>query len=618
MQKSFSFNGSGQNTTYRWPSKAFLALCVVLGMFQSTNAQYETGNIRFGPVTSIANGFFKTDVIWENFDPDGYTAAPFRVTVNLEGAPTSLICLDQTAMQNSVLPSLMDNGSGGQNPLSVVNGQTVDFTATQILPSEVGALSPKILFSVIVKSSPGTSLEGAFGLSSFFYIYNNIPTFESIPQGGKAAFNYPAFLQFDEVTKGTPSNACNGSLNNGIPGVTLTVLPVNQGICAPLANNQSITTNSGYYEFLLNPNLSYDIKPSKNSSNRSCGITSQDMELTRRHILIKDCLDFTWQFFAADVNQSNSISTLDVVLMSQLSQNLSTSLPSTWSPWGFIPGCQYSTYSGILNNFPTCTQTLPVLDEILHIPACNTSRRDFVGFRRGDVDGSCTDCNQFAPGTEVAQSRAVNGEIKNMKYSSFDNGQLVEYLFYAKDPKGISILSMELDLPGISDIEVVSHQLNLIRNESYSLKEDNGLRILWLDESLIGIDVDPNMPLFSIRGKKTSKYANIQLINGGDNRWVPGEGSGMDIVITPYNRETNSTMVQVVNGHALLSIDSDLIGEGFEVSIVDLSGKSIWRQSGVYVAENHSIALPELPHGVLVVSVRDSHGIQSVKVANLK
>ncbi|RMD76544.1 MAG: HYR domain-containing protein, partial [Bacteroidetes bacterium] len=141
------------------------------------------------------------------------------------------------------------------------------------------------------------------------------------------------------------------------------------------------TDLNGNYQFdNLPTGYSYTVVPAWNSDYDN-GVTTFDMVLIRRHILGIQLLDSPYKMIAADVNRSNTITTVDMVHIRQLILHMTDKFPNNTS-WRFIDA-DYEFPDPMnpwLEPFPEQI-TIGNLYE-------NSWGNDFVGVKVGDVNGS--------------------------------------------------------------------------------------------------------------------------------------------------------------------------------------------------------------------------------------
>jgi len=158
----------------------------------------------------------------------------------------------------------------------------------------------------------------------------------------------------------------------GIPGATVQLTGTE--------NATAITGADGYYEFSVPSGGTYTITPSKNNDvNVINGISTVDMALTTFHILSVQLLSSPYRIIAADVNESGTVSTLDVALMTGLVLGNTSTFPNG-RLWEFVssddvfPDTQHPFPFDERRTYNNLTQSLP--------------NQNFIGVKLGDVNNS--------------------------------------------------------------------------------------------------------------------------------------------------------------------------------------------------------------------------------------
>ena len=213
-------------------------------------------------------------------------------------------------------------------------------------------------------------------------------------------------------------NACGGSnptlagaINTGlaaaVEGVTV---EVNGGLFA------TTTGADGMFSFELVQGGDYTVAPSLNVDVAN-GVTTFDIVKITQHILGIQSLDSAYKVIAADVNNSQSLSTLDIVMIRKVILQVSESFPNNTSwrfvdadyvfadpmnPWGFAEVVNF-------NNLDTDVLT-----------------SDFVAVKVGDVNGSAS------PALGAVQNRTMKGVFSiNAADIAITAGQTYEVAFTA-------------------------------------------------------------------------------------------------------------------------------------------------------------------------------------------
>jgi hypothetical protein len=153
------------------------------------------------------------------------------------------------------------------------------------------------------------------------------------------------------------------------------------GVEISLNADKNIVTNvDGSYFFTgLTLGEDYTIAPRKDGDYLN-GVTTYDLVLISKHILGVTPLASPYQLIAADVNNSNSITTLDLIQLRKLILSVDTRLANNTS-WRFVP----ADYS-----FPVASNPwAAAFPEVLNINDFNgTANGDFVAIKVGDVNNS--------------------------------------------------------------------------------------------------------------------------------------------------------------------------------------------------------------------------------------
>ena len=94
-----------------------------------------------------------------------------------------------------------------------------------------------------------------------------------------------------------------------------------------------VTGANGVYEFNMNTG-DYDVTPAKDI-NYLNGVTTYDLVLISKHILGTQLLDSPYKIIAADANNTQSVTTLDIVKLRALILHIDDELANNTS-WRFV------------------------------------------------------------------------------------------------------------------------------------------------------------------------------------------------------------------------------------------------------------------------------------------
>ena len=140
------------------------------------------------------------------------------------------------------------------------------------------------------------------------------------------------------------------------------------------------TDIDGSFEFSNLPGGNdYQVRPSKNINHLN-GVTAYDLSKINAHILGVEVFQETWQYIAADGNNSQTVTTFDIVAIQNLILNNITVLPNSTPSWRFIP-------TNHIFNDPFNPWPLPANISMNNLTD-DYLIADFLGIKVGDVTGS--------------------------------------------------------------------------------------------------------------------------------------------------------------------------------------------------------------------------------------
>ncbi|WP_367392861.1 hypothetical protein [Lewinella sp. LCG006] len=246
---------------------------------------------------------------------------------------------------------------------------------------------------------------------------------------------------------GTLSGVIATESNETVEGVEVSI---NGGMSAMM-----VTNADGTYNF---SNLAlggdYTVTPYLNA-NPLNGVSTFDLVLMSKHILGVQPLDSPYKRIAADINRSNTITTLDMIQLRKLILNIDTQFANNTS-WRFVD----AAYS-----FPTPTNPWEeVFPELINENnlAGDVLDADFVGVKIGDVNGSAQ-ANALA-----GDDRTLNGTF-HLRAEDIDlkAGNTYTVAVTAENLKQIEGYQGTLQLNGV---ELVDIEYGQAQAENFGLR----------------------------------------------------------------------------------------------------------------------------------------------------
>ncbi len=266
------------------------------------------------------------------------------------------------------------------------------------------------------------------------------------PGGNEAALSLSssAYILRGAVLIPSQFSCSANSTDHGLPDRVVTSemnYSPNYEIC------ESVTPSDGSYECLYFRNgCEYKVCVEK-SDDDYCGIDEFDIDQILDYYLGSDCIDYTWQYFAADADNNGTIASNDMLQLNRYLLSLSFNIPK---PWKYI---NFEAYDDASSNFDCNTFNVGVIDNCAEISlGSSPTIEDWYGFPTGDVNYSCTTCD-FAP---LISRTEINKISEVQLYATLSNSSQIEYSF--DYPKSVNVWSLELDIHNTS---AIPHQVSL-------------------------------------------------------------------------------------------------------------------------------------------------------------
>jgi subtilisin-like proprotein convertase family protein len=286
----------------------------------------------------------------------------------------------------------------------------------------------------------------------------------------------------------SPTVSISGVIENEvqevIEEVNVKMIDMNGGLNYPLV----VTGANGEFSFTgVSSSNGYNVTPTKNI-NYLNGVTTYDLVLISKHILGTELLDSPYKIFAADANNSQSVTTLDIVKLRALILHIEDELTDN-SSWRFVDANHI--FTSPINPWET---TIPE-DVDLSANGAYFDPANFVAVKIGDVNGSASPNSLLGSDT-----RTLDGTLAiQVKETKVEAGETFTIDFRAKDFTNISGYQFTLgfDQTAIEFVDVITNLENLGTNNFGLTKLDKGVITTSWNNSK-GISVDDDAILFSI------------------------------------------------------------------------------------------------------------------------
>jgi hypothetical protein len=262
-------------------------------------------------------------------------------------------------------------------------------------------------------------------------------------------------------------------------------------------SKSTVTNTTGAYSFTIQPSNytdSYTVVPSKiNDPDPLNGIDVLDVATTRRNILQTELFTTPFQTIAADVNESESVSTLDIVLMQALILGIKPGFPNDLQ-WTFIPATH--VFTDALNAFPFPNNKNITAGELETTPSI-----DFTGVKLGDVNTSRDNSQQG----RIAKADDVIFDIRQEKIESENlSEKIISIPVRVKNFNDISAyqFTVSWDKQKLEYVEVTNKGVSPLFGEQ---KTSEGiLTTIWDDQSGKATSFEDGEELFVIKFKSSN------------------------------------------------------------------------------------------------------------------
>jgi type IX secretion system substrate protein/HYR domain-containing protein len=350
------------------------------------------------------------------------------------------------------------------------------------------------------------------------------------------------------------------------------------------------TNTNGQYSFPdLENGLNYIITPEKDI-NPLNGVSTFDMVLISKHILGLDSLDSPYKMIAADINNSGTISTIDLVQLRRLILYIDDHFQNNTS-WRFVDA--EFVFPDPENPWQTS------FPEIFTINGLSGSEiADFTAIKIGDVNNSA-ETNDFQNGTDIRSTtvpfifETVNQLLKK--------DQTYTIPVYADDLNTMLgfQFSLELDQDAIEvqSIEAGNVESFNIENLGINLLDRGVITGSWYTPNPLEITERAILFTINIVAKKNAPLIKVLKLNSS---YTKAEAYDIDFtvmdLVLAFSEEVTATAKLFQNSPNPFIETSTIAFELPEsgrttFSIIDISGKVVFKNENYYEAGYHEIEI---------------------------
>ncbi len=398
-------------------------------------------------------------------------------------------------------------------------------------------------------------------------------------------------IWINEYETNTTTATVSGMIMNAADEVIDEVYVMAEGSSTTGMMGDMTTDETGEYNFDLDLGQNYTITPARDGDVLN-GISTMDLILLGQHLLEIQPLDSPYKVIAADINNSGSVSSLDMIALRRLILHIDEDLTNNTS-WRFVDA-DY-VFSNPTNPFAT---TFP---EVVNINGLNgTTQQDFVGIKVGDLNGSAIPNALLSGDTRTERStqhflatdaRIEKGASKRIEIKATDFTTILGYQ-----------MTLEFDPTKMEILEIIPEALRELTDDNFGMQNQAEGIITTSWNTINGLSLEDETVLFSIvvKAKETitmsetlrssskvtnaEAYSEIEGIMHSNLLFDQNKGFEKDR-FSLYQNYPNPFEVNTKIGFYL-----DKAGEA-TLTVYDMDGKVRFIKNGSYENGYHEITL---------------------------
>ena len=350
------------------------------------------------------------------------------------------------------------------------------------------------------------------------------------------------------------------------------------------SNSMEMTDNAGSYDFGTMPTGGEYMLVPKKIDDYLNGVSTVDLIQIQRHLLGIEVLDSPYKILAADINNSQSVTGIDIVELRKLILGIYTELPNNDS-WRFITHAH-----NFLDLEDPWSGSIPSEYHIDNL--YGTYNIPFIGVKIGDVNqNATTNLNNI-----VAENRSGSVTLEVDRIASQEEDKFLHAVFL-KDvteligiQAAISLIGNESKIVGLKSGQIE------IQSNNYNLNSSDGTVALSWNSIEREEAIEEDIALFYIvtEGKGSNEFelqndrldGELYAENGIKALIIENRNIQLDVEKTIMmqnmpNPWSESTIVQYA-----LPYDSPV-----ELNVYDLQGRLVFRQKVQQDAGTHSFTI---------------------------
>ncbi|MCC6461621.1 MAG: HYR domain-containing protein [Saprospiraceae bacterium] len=381
------------------------------------------------------------------------------------------------------------------------------------------------------------------------------------------------------------------------------------GLSGATTGTDMSDTDGGYLIAIPYLSGNFSLKPIKNT-NKLNGVSSADAQAIQQHLANSNLLPAPFKRIAADVNKSNSISTLDVTLINQALLGNPAALNQITS-WRFVPAAYVFPNPNIPWGFPENISLTGVSGSV--------TGQDFKGIKLGDVVSTWANPANFG-------GSGASGLVFGVQDQVLEAGSELVAEFQAGPLEDLNSFQFALDFDAeqlqLLNIETLGGLPLSMENFGTYQVEHGEIRVVWAQAK--PLHLHEAAPAFRLHFQALASGARLSEVLQLNEDAIPARvynsafaESGVALhftSLTNTQQDVSEAIVQLDNrpnpftGVTTLQFLLPQAGEA-ELRVHDAAGRLVFSHKKYYAAGQHQETLRlDAASGMLMAELRTPFG----------
>lgn len=298
---------------------------------------------------------------------------------------------------------------------------------------------------------------------------------------------------------GRVTNEYNQIVNN----VEIEIEADVDGFPQTIMNDAALGT---YYFQDLDLNESYTLSSYKEDEAIN-GVSTLDLVLIQKHILQATFLNSPYKVIAADIDNNQKVSTLDLIHLRKLILGVRTDFPGDQESWRFVE--KDYVFADDLDPWP-----FPESIDVIGITAPRLSE-NFTAIKIGDVTGDADPVN-FGGNVVNRNNGALSLYIDGIE--SNDQDQL-EIPVYAENFSSIYGFQFTIEVnPDVASVADVQVALDDMDDSNFAILDEHTISVSWNTSDVVSVDEDQAVFTLVLNGNNSENIQNAISITSNVTR----------------------------------------------------------------------------------------------------